>query len=1250
MGIEQIRIRYGTARHLLSSLAGAFALALCVAGQANAQGVCVGDCDGNRVVSVNELVRGVGIALQQQPLSSCTAFDPNESDSVTVNELVQGVNAALRGCFPPVALRGLCRVPSASGLIPCSAGTLMRLSLCLDRSRCLFDPTARRLLRTGTIGTDGRYFFSIDDEAILNSLLLLENEFAAGIVHRAIAIGPTAAGASIDNFNIDPISEGAARIFVTNGLDRFTDFDITDIIRLVANALAGLNFAGLTPLAAAELAGTTASQNPTVQQAVNSRQFTPTVSPTASNTMPGAATATPTATPTITQTPSLTPTATSTLTASLTPTQTATASASQSPTATATATHTATATATPTITPTPSSTSSPTATLPPLNLVLEVNPDPVRPGETIEVSAIVTNTGGSPLSQLFVEIDLPTSIDVFSDTLANATGRCGPNQSNQCNPGGTINWPILGSLAVGEGISLRVPPIVTAGTPNGTMLTFNATATAGGLTSTASYTVVVQSGTAAPFDLALTQDSEPVAPGALLTYTASYGFRAVVGQADTVLSVTLPPGTTFVSASDGGTPDGSGAVDWAIGTLTPGDGGIRRVTVMVDDDLPNEQILEAQAVISRADLSGIKRANAVNRVSSDEALRLTLETNPNPARPNDPIETEITITNPGDTPQTVQLHMIVPDQVETIIDGTATGDAICGPFTGGNPCNRRERMLWPLTIPARAGVTVRVDPIVSGGAINGSLINFQARLLSFTGAYIVSARRAVRVDAGTIWDFYLDDESDPVNPAARYTYTLTVRHRPTDPDPVDGIIDLRLPAGVTALEASDGGVIANGTVQWNLGSLASNAVLRRTVMVDVDSDAPLGSWLTAEAVLRDASDALASQRARTTTRVALGSPVTFSEVIHPEPVRPGEVLETELTISNSASQSVGGARVEVRVPEGTDGFSQLFSNNAACNPANCPARTLARWDVTVIPPGQSATIHLPPLVSASTPAGTLLRLHARAMDRGSSQRDAVLSRTIIVDPDTPFDLALSESRDPIIPGQMMNYVLNFGRRGATVSDTALLRLHLPEGVFFVSSPDGGMAVGDDLVEWDLETATGEGGSRQVVVVVDAVLEGTPLHARATIIDEDDPTSEKRAEAVTVAGTPVLVFGLSAAPTTVAPGGTTTVSLSVTNNGTTAVNNSIIEGIVAPESNPFQDTATTGGGICGPFSSNACNPRTRVIFPIPTIGAGQTVVVTMPPMIRNDIPSGAVVRFLGRYQRDISTPQLIATGAINVVAP
>jgi hypothetical protein len=59
---------------------------------------CVGDCNGNQSVTVDELVTGVNIALGSTPVTACPAFDTNLDTRVTVDELVTAVNNALQGC------------------------------------------------------------------------------------------------------------------------------------------------------------------------------------------------------------------------------------------------------------------------------------------------------------------------------------------------------------------------------------------------------------------------------------------------------------------------------------------------------------------------------------------------------------------------------------------------------------------------------------------------------------------------------------------------------------------------------------------------------------------------------------------------------------------------------------------------------------------------------------------------------------------------------------------------------------------------------------------------------------------------------------------------------------------------------------------------------------------------------------------------------------------------------------------------
>jgi len=58
---------------------------------------CVGDCNGDGMVAINELLLGVSIAAGSVPAAQCSALSPG-GEPPTISQLIQAVNAALAGC------------------------------------------------------------------------------------------------------------------------------------------------------------------------------------------------------------------------------------------------------------------------------------------------------------------------------------------------------------------------------------------------------------------------------------------------------------------------------------------------------------------------------------------------------------------------------------------------------------------------------------------------------------------------------------------------------------------------------------------------------------------------------------------------------------------------------------------------------------------------------------------------------------------------------------------------------------------------------------------------------------------------------------------------------------------------------------------------------------------------------------------------------------------------------------------------
>jgi hypothetical protein len=95
-----LRRECGGRRTIPVSLRAALAAVLASLLAATAQAQCVGDCDANNEVGINELIQGVNISLGTLSLENCAAFDANDSGEVEINELITAVNNALSGCGP----------------------------------------------------------------------------------------------------------------------------------------------------------------------------------------------------------------------------------------------------------------------------------------------------------------------------------------------------------------------------------------------------------------------------------------------------------------------------------------------------------------------------------------------------------------------------------------------------------------------------------------------------------------------------------------------------------------------------------------------------------------------------------------------------------------------------------------------------------------------------------------------------------------------------------------------------------------------------------------------------------------------------------------------------------------------------------------------------------------------------------------------------------------------------------------------
>lgn len=267
---------------------------------------CVGDCNGDGVVTLHELMRMVNIALGNTPCClDCAAADAAKTGMVSVVQIITAVKNAMHGCpatpAPTVsptplptdamAVIGGCLKPGPRDLVPCDVGTRITLSRCEDYSDCSAHPEARTLLGEGRTDARGRFWVLVRASRAQAALLIPEApEIDSATVYRSYLV-PAAARTAPQNaqrvaapqgipaveVTIDPSSEAGVRLVDQKGLQNLSYEGIAAVQQAVRAATETSTFAGLSPSDAADRATDVASQDPTLQETIQQSEFAGTI-------------------------------------------------------------------------------------------------------------------------------------------------------------------------------------------------------------------------------------------------------------------------------------------------------------------------------------------------------------------------------------------------------------------------------------------------------------------------------------------------------------------------------------------------------------------------------------------------------------------------------------------------------------------------------------------------------------------------------------------------------------------------------------------------------------------------------------------------------------------------------------------------------------------------------------------------------------------------------------------------------------
>ncbi len=757
----------------------------------------------------------------------------------------------------------------------------------------------------------------------------------------------------------------------------------------------------------------------------------------------------------------------------------------------------------------------------------------VQPGDTVDYTLTVTNTGAATLSGARVSDDLA---DVLDDATLVAVPAGATLTGNQ------LEWTVP-DVPAGASASLRYQVVVAADAVGASLANTAAPASVGG--SCESATACATLAHTPAWTLAKTSDpasGATVRPGDVITYTleatntSDAEIRGALALDD--LAGVLPHADVTFSS-----PQLSRAGDlltWSIPTLARGERATVTYTATVRAGADGVTVVNRVTPVG----AGGSCVGGCATVASTGAWRLTKDTDASAVvLPGDTITYTLTVANTGLVAVTGAL---VTDDLSGVLDDALVFGLGSGLVRSG------ATLVWTVPdVPVGGSVSVSYRAIVDAGAVGATLTNTAGP--ASTGGRCSSCTTTQTTPA---WE--LAKSSDPadgatVAPGSTVRYTLTVTN--TGPgtlsgarvdDDVAGLVDDAtlgpLPAGLTR---------TGDTLTWSVPDLApggSASVSYAAVVVTAATGATLRNV---------ASPASVGGRCGTTCATAhFTGAWELEKTSDPGDgavVEPGDVITWTLSATNTSAAVVSGARATDDLAGVVDDATVSYTS-----PQLSRAGDTLTWQIPTLAPGESASVTYTGVVTSE--GATIVNTAAPVGAAGSCTACTTTQHSL--------RWTLAKAADPasgtvVDPGDVITYTLSVTNTGPVPLVDAVVSDDLSDVLDDATLGDlaEGLSVRGDELTWRVPALpVGETVevSYPVTVGVDAL--GVSLTNKASASTPGGTCTVCTTKNYTAAWS--LVKSSDADGATVVPGEVVSYSLVVANTGPAVLSGARVSDVLA----------------------------------------------------------------------------------------
>jgi uncharacterized repeat protein (TIGR01451 family) len=724
-------------------------------------------------------------------------------------------------------------------------------------------------------------------------------------------------------------------------------------------------------------------------------------------------------------------------------------------------------------------------------------------GDVVSYSVRVRNLGPSPAAAVVVTDTLPANASFVAGSAGNAS------LANN-----VLTWPVIPSLAAGDSAVFALSVVAPAsGSVRNVAAAVTATAESSLANNNASATTSVNAA-----DMTVAK-SGPVsaAPGETITYTILVSNAGPGRATSVVVTDTLAPGLTFVSAPNGGTLGGN-VVTWptlqsldagasvqytvsvivAAGTQTD----VAAVTAATADPDPSNNHATATTVAAQADLAASK-------------------TGPASVLAGATITWSITVNNNGQSPATgVVLQDTLPQGV-TFVSATGGGTFANGVVT------------WSAaSLAGGQNVIVSVEALAPNGA--ATLTNVARVSAATRDPDPTNNRSTTTTTVEPVANLGVTKTGTAqVNPNGSITYQIGVTN--VGPSPaVSVVVSDTLPAGVTFVSATGGGVHSNGVVTWQISSLASGANAAFTVGVNAPGTAAsLTNVVHVSSATKDPDTT--NDRATAVTTVTQAN--LKIDKSGPATATVADPLVYTLTVSNAGPNTATGVVVHDTLPAGT--------TLSSANPQAQPSGGVLTWNLGPLASGaaQVITVTLSPAA-----AGTV----TNAADAASAVDDPDLSDnhstlTTTVTPAANVSVQMVASSTSPSAGDTVVYTITVQNAGPSDATGVVVTDVLPTNGTFVDATGGVTPVGGVLTFAGVPSLAPAGSIIYSVRVL-AAAKGTMTNQASVTAATPDPVTSNNGATVIVSIAAADIDVSMSGPVSVGPGDPIEYTITLANNG------------------------------------------------------------------------------------------------------